>query len=209
VRAALRHDLDAADTFEDDLAELVGLLDGSGPVTAHPIAPARVPVSLLATGRGLAIAARQGLPVVVGGPILAQDSIRDSLDAYRRDFRPGKQAAEPHVTISLDVTVAADDATARELALPEAWAMARSRQTGEFPPLEPVDAIRAQAWSRQVRDRVESSLDRAVAGSPATVRRMLDDLAARTGADELMASTSTYDRVALLESDRLLRDLVP
>lgn len=208
VRAALRHDLDSADTFEDDLVELVDLLDGSGPVTAHPVAPTQVPVSLLATGQGLAIAARHGLPVVVGGPILARDSITDALDAYRRDFRPSKQAADPHVTISLDVTVAADDVTARELALPEAWAMARSRQTGEFPPLEPVDAIRAQPWSRQVRDRVESSLDRAVAGSPATVRRMLDDLARRTGADELMASTSTYDREALLESDRLLRDLV-
>jgi hypothetical protein len=30
----------------------------------------------------------------------------------------------------------------------------------------------------------------------------------RTGADELLASTSTYDRDALLASDRMLRDLV-
>ncbi|MCW2789225.1 MAG: class flavin-dependent oxidoreductase, partial [Aeromicrobium sp.] len=112
------------------------------------------------------------------------------------------------VTISLDVTVAADDATARELALPEAWAMARSRQTGEFPPLEPVGAIHAQDWSTQVRQRVEKSLAGAVAGSPATVRRMLDDLAERTGADELMASTSTYDREALFASDAALRDLL-
>jgi luciferase family oxidoreductase group 1 len=209
VRAALRHDLDAVDSFEDDLAELADLLDGTGPVTPHPVAPARVPVSLLATGQGLAIAARHGLPVVVGGPILAQDSIGAALDTYRRNFQPSKQAVDPHVTISLDVTVAAHDATARELALPEAWAMARSRQTGEFPPLEPVEAIHAQDWSAQVRQRVEKSLAGAVAGSPATVRRMLDDLAERTRADELMASTSTYDREALLESDRLLRDLVP
>ncbi len=106
------------------------------------------------------------------------------------------------------MTVADDDAAARELALPEIWAMARSRQTGGFPPLESVEAIRAQPWNDQLRRRVERGLDQAVAGSPSTVRAALGDLRARTGADELMASTSTHDRDALLESDRLLRDLV-
>lgn len=208
VRVALRHDLDAPDTFEQDLEELRAMLDAAGPVTPHPVAASAVPVSLLATGRGLEIASRQGLPVVVGGPILGNDSIGEALAAYRRDFRPNKQAADSYVTISLDVTVADDDATARDLALPEAWAMARSRQTGEFPPLESVESIRAQTWSPQVTQRIEASLDRAVAGSPATVGRRLAELQARTGADELMASTSTYDREALFHSDVLLRDLV-
>nr|WP_302477541.1 LLM class flavin-dependent oxidoreductase [Aeromicrobium stalagmiti] len=208
VRAALRHDLDGPDTFEDDLDELRRLLAGEAAVTAHPVAPAPVPISLLATGRGMEIAARLGLPVVVGGPVLLEDAGVEALASYRRDFRPSKQAADPHVTISLDVTVADDDATARELALPEAWAMARSRQTGEFPPLEAVESIRAQAWTSQLRQRVEASLDAAVAGSPATVRASLDELVTRTGADELMASTSTYDREALLASDALLREIV-
>lgn len=208
VRKALRHDRDALDTFEADLAELRQLLDGDAAVTAHPAAASPIPISLLATGQGMEIAARFGLPVVVGGPILWTDAGRDALDTYRRDFRPSKQAADPYVTISLDVTVADDDATARELALPEAWAMARSRQIGEFPPLEDVQSIREQAWPPRVRGQVEKSLGQAVAGSPKTVGRMLDELAQRTGADELMASTSTYDREALLASDRALRDLV-
>jgi alkanesulfonate monooxygenase SsuD/methylene tetrahydromethanopterin reductase-like flavin-dependent oxidoreductase (luciferase family) len=59
-----------------------------------------------------------------------------------------------------------------------------------------------------VQRRVEASLERAVAGSPVTVRRRLDRLVQRTGADELLASTSTHDRDALLASDRMLRDLV-
>ena len=86
--------------------------------------------------------------------------------------------------------------------------MARSRQTGEFPPLEPVSAIRAAPWPGQLRRRVDSSLARAVAGGPATVRRALERLVERTGADELLASTSTYDREALLASDAGLRSLV-
>lgn len=207
VRAALRHDVDAPDTFEDELAELLALLDGTGDVTARP-AVEPPPVALLATGGGLSVAARFGLPVVVGGPVLWTDEGAERIAAYRRDFRPGPRGEGPHVTVSLDVLVADDDATARELALPEVWAMAESRRTGVFPPLEPVDAIRAQTWPEQVRRRVESSLASAVAGTPATVGARLDEVRRRTGADELMASSSTFDRSALLRSDALLRELV-
>ncbi len=206
VREALRHT--DADTYADDLRELVQLLAGTAAVTAHPVVDPVVPVSLLATGRGTQLAAQLGLPVVIGGPVLWGDEIGGVLADYRRHFRPSGQADAPHVTVSLDVTVADDDAAARELAMPEIWAMARSRQTGGFPPLESVEAIRAQPWNDQLRRRVERGLDQAVAGSPSTVRAALGDLRARTGADELMASTSTHDRDALLESDRLLRDLV-
>jgi luciferase family oxidoreductase group 1 len=207
VRRALRRDHEDGDTFEDDLVELRGHLEGTAGVTARPVAGRPVPMHLLATGRGLEVAARLGLPVVVGGPILDSDELPDALARYRRSFVPHEGSA-PRVTISLDVLVADDDATARELALPEAWAMALSRQSGEFPPLESVPAIRASTWSSQVRRRVEASLDRAVAGSPATVRRRLESLAERTGADELLASSSTYDRDALLASDRMLREVV-
>lgn len=210
VRRALRHEPEDSaepDTFEDDLGELRGYLEGVGPVTARPALDRAVPMHLLATGRGLAVAARLGLPVVVGGPILDGAEIGELLAGYRRGFRPHRGSA-PSVTVSLDVTVASDDAAARELALPEAWAMARSRQTGEFPPLEPAADLRSRRWSDQVRRRVEGTLDRAVVGGPETVRRALERLAARTGADELLASTSTYDRDALLASDAALRDLV-
>lgn len=207
VRRALRSDVEAASTFEADVDELRSYLEGRAPITARPAASSAVPMHLLATGAGIGLAARLGLPVVVGGPILDSDEIGDRLARYRRDFLP-HQGSSPHVTVSLDVLVADDDATARELALPEAWAMARSRQTGEFPPLESAAAIHAAAWTAQVRQRVDASLDRAVAGSPATVRRRLEQLAERTGADELLSSASTFDREALLASDGMLRDLV-
>ena len=206
VREALRDH--GPDRFEDDLRDLRAYLGGKAAVTARPPAPARIPMYVLATGRGTVIAARLGLPVVIGGPILGEARLDGVLAAYRRDFQPSPGVERPYVVVSLDVTVAHDDATARELALPEAWAMARSRQTGEFPPLEPVADIRRQAWTTQVEKRVETSLDRAVAGSPQTVRRALERLADRTGADELLASTSTYDRAALFASDEALRDLV-
>ena len=207
VREALREPPDAADRFADDVRELRDLLAGRGAVTVRP-AGGPVPVYLLATGRGVTLAAELGLPVVVGGPALWSEELPSALAVYRRDFRPSPDADAPQVLVSLDVLVADDTATARELALSEAWAMAQSRRTGVFEPLESPAAIRAQEWPEQVRRRVETSLERAVAGDAGTVRRALEQLAERTGADELLASTSTWDRDALRAADAALRALV-
>ena len=207
VRRALRRDLDAAECFAEDLEELRGYLRGTGAVTARPASERAVPLHVLATDRGVELAARLGLPVVVGGPLLGTERLGQALDRYRRDFQP-YDASAPHVTISLDVLLADDDASARRLALAEAWAMARSRQTGEFPPLEPVEDVESAPRSAQVERRIESWLTSAVTGSPATVRSRLNELVRSTGADEVMSSASTYDREALAASDAMLLELL-
>ena len=56
--------------------------------------------------------------------------------------------------------------------------------------------------------RLDAYLDAAVAGSEATVAPLLDALVERTGADELMTSTSAYNHDALLASDEAVRGLV-
>jgi luciferase family oxidoreductase group 1 len=207
VRRALRQESAPVEAFEPDLVELRSYLEGTAEVTVRPDTGRTVPMFVLATGQGLKVAARLGLPVVLGGPVLQGPDLEDLLSGYRDDFRPHR-GSTPWVAVSLDVTVADTDAEARELALPEAWAMARARQTGEFPPLETAADIRSSAWTDQVRRRVEQSLDLAVAGSPTTVTQSLNQLVARTAPDELMASTSTYDRDALFASDAALRGLV-
>lgn len=207
VRAALRQADDATDRFADDVRELRDHLGGVGPVTVRPTG-GPIPMFLLATGRGIALAAELGLPVVVGGPALWADELPSALATYRRTFVPTAEHDHPSVVVSADVHVADTAEAARELALPEAWAMALSRRTGEFPPLESPASIRAQVWPDQVRRRVETSLDRAIAGDPPTVRRTLEQLADRTGADELLASTSTWDRDALRSADTALRALL-
>ncbi|GAB3668170.1 MsnO8 family LLM class oxidoreductase [Nocardioides korecus] len=206
VRRALRRDLDAVDAFADDLVELRAHLGGRAEVTARP-ASGPVPMHVLATNRGVELAARLGLPVVVGGPLLGSSEVGEALRRYRREFRSYDDSS-PHVTISLDVLVADDDESARRLALPEAWAMARSRQTGEFPPLEPVEDVEDAPRSAQVERRIASWLSTAVTGGPATVRRRLERLVTATGADEVMSSASTHDREALFASDEMLLDLL-
>lgn len=220
VRAALREDPDGRDDFAADVAELRAYLDGTGPVTARPALPADagepgVPLWVLATGSGLDVAARLGLPVVVGGPLLDEDraeELADRLAAYRRTFVPSPRAERPRVTVSLDVLVADTAAEARDLALPEAWAMADARRTGSFGPLETVATVRARlgaaGTSQQVRDRVARGVERAVAGTEATVAARLAALTDRAGAVEVLSSASTTDRAALADSDaRLARVL--
>ena len=207
VRHALRRSDDEHDSFVDDIAEVRSYLERTSPVSARPVVQDDLPIFVLATGRGIEVAARLGLPVVLGGPVLARPDLGDLLAAYRRDFRSHRNS-RPYVTVSIDVLVADTDAEARELALPDVWAMVRSQRTGVFNWLEPVAAIRARCWDARDADRVARGLNAVTAGSPATVRRRLEALADRTGADELFNSGATYDRAALAASDASLAALL-
>lgn len=205
IRKVLRADTEDAERFADDLADLQDFLLGTGPVTVQPAPERLIPIHVLATGHGLAIAAQRGLPVVVGGPMLTGDL--SPLEAYRREFVPSAFAAQPSVTVSLDVLVADTDAEARRLAMAEAVAMADSRRTGEFPPLRAVTEM-PDGLTPRARQSAQRSLDGSVHGSPATVRRRLEDLVDRTGADEILSSASTFDRDALRASDEALAALL-
>ncbi|GIF04195.1 methylene-tetrahydromethanopterin reductase [Actinoplanes siamensis] len=200
VRRALRQtDRD----FAADLAELRGFLTGTAEITLHPRPDRDIPLYVLATGSGLTIAARLGLPVIVGGPLLRAGG-EQALADYRRAFRPSAQQPAPWVAISLDVLVADTDADAADLLLPEAWAMAQSRTTGVFPTLEPVAAARAATRTPRQQQYLEQTAAAAITGTPDRVERRLAELLDRTGAGELVAAGSTFDRDALRASDAAL-----
>lgn len=188
--------------FAEDLGELMSHLDDSGPVTAMPTSVGSPPVFVLATGAGLATAAHHGLPVVVGGPVLRGDL--EPLVQYRERYRPSRAHPDPYIIISADVMVAGTSEEARELVLPEAWAMVESRSTGVFPPLRQEPAIRLT--DRQ-QARVEDHLEQAVHGTADEVADQLTELVARTGAAEVIAFASTRDREALARSDAALASL--
>ncbi|SOC49658.1 luciferase family oxidoreductase, group 1 [Blastococcus aggregatus] len=205
VRRALR---ETERDFAADLAELRAFLTGSAEITAHPRPVGDVPMHVLATGSGLQVAAALGLPVIVGGPILGVAGDPGpglaALAGYRREFRPSEQQPEPRISVSLDVLVADTAEEAADLMLPEAWAMARSRTQGAFPPLEPVAAVRAASRTPRQQQYLEQTAAAAVAGTAAQVESRLAELLDRAGAAELVASSSTFDRDALAASDAAL-----
>lgn len=190
--------------FARDLEELVDLLAGRAAVTAMPTGAPAPPVHVLATGSGLAVAARLGLPVVVGGPVLRGDLA--PLADYRDRFVPRREGAAPRVTVSVDVLVAETRARARDLVLPEAWAMVESRTTGAFPPLRPEPALRLTARQQA---RVDEHVAGVVHGTPDDVAEQLTAIIERTGADAVLAFSSTHDRTALRDSDAALATLHP
>ncbi|MER6782660.1 MULTISPECIES: LLM class flavin-dependent oxidoreductase [unclassified Streptomyces] len=209
IRRALGRDTGDADRFEEQLTELLGWLDGTQrahpEVHAHPAEGLRIPAYVLATGEGAGIAARAGLPLVVGD-LRARDRITEVIERYRAQFRPSAAGSRPYVVVSGTVAVADTAGAARRILVPEAWSLAYSRTRGSFPPLRPAEEVEALAMTPKERELYESGLAGHIHGTREQVAEQLAEVAARTGADELLVTTSTYDRTALLDSlERLAR----
>lgn len=210
VRKALGRGKDAADGFEEQIAELLGWFTGGSPahpgVHAWPAEGLRPAPFVLATGSGAQIAARLGLPLVVAA-VRGEEAMLKAVAGYRAAFRPSPWAAAPHVTLSGTVALAPTAAEAHRLLLSEAWSTAYSRTHGVFPPLLPPEAIEAHPMAPAERDRFTAALAGHLAGTPEQVAPALTSLLERSRADEFLVTTSTYDRRRLLDSHRLLASL--
>ncbi|MEV4441869.1 MsnO8 family LLM class oxidoreductase [Streptomyces sp. NPDC049577] len=212
IRRALGTEKDAMGDFAAQLAELEAYFTG-GPARPHPGVHARpaeglrVPAFVLANEGGADIAARAGAALVIGG-LRGEDAQLAAVERYRTGFRPSARREHPYVVVAGTVAVAGTTEEARRLLLPEAWSLARSRTHGDFPPLVPAEEIEALARTGAMTSReqefYEAGLRGHVHGTEDEVAAALDALIDRTGADELLVTTSTYDREALLDSYRRL-----
>jgi luciferase family oxidoreductase group 1 len=208
VRKALGRGKDDAEDFEAQLGELLGWFRGTSPTGVHarPAEGLSVPAFVLAMGEGAAIAARAGLPMVIGD-LRNRAKMQRGIDHYRAHFQPSPWASEPYVVISGTVAVAATPEEARRLLVPEAWSMAYSRTHGTFPPLPPAERVEALTMTAKERGFYESGLAGHIAGTEEQVADELETVLKETGAQEVLVTTSTYDRSALLESYRRLAKL--
>ncbi|MFD3873362.1 LLM class flavin-dependent oxidoreductase [Streptomyces sp. NPDC058623] len=203
IRRALGRDTTDADRFEEQLAELLGWIDGTQrahpEVHARPAEGLRIPAFVLATGEGAGIAARAGLPMVAGD-LRRRERLVETVERYREEFRPSALGGEPYVVVSGTVAVAATEEAARRVLLPEAWAVAHSRTRGSFPPLRPAEEVEALEMTPKERELYEGALVGHIAGTEEQVAAELTLVAEQTGADELLVTTSTHDRTALLDT---------
>ncbi|MFF9868939.1 MsnO8 family LLM class oxidoreductase [Streptomyces sp. NPDC013953] len=217
VRRALGRGKEDADDFAGQLDELLGWFRGAGDRAAQPSGartppprvralPAdglRVPPYVLATGGGADIAAAAGLPLVIGD-LKGRSEVLAAIDRYRAAFRPSEWSGEPYVVVAGTVAVAGTEEEAARLLVPEAWALAYSRTRGDFPPLAPPERIAGLAMTAKQRELYESGLRGHVHGTEEQVRDALEEVVKETAADEILVTTSTYDRAALLDSHRRL-----
>ncbi|MFF0270539.1 LLM class flavin-dependent oxidoreductase [Kribbella sp. NPDC004536] len=200
VRRALGVEKDAADDFTTQVQELLGYLSGTSDVHARPGEGLHIPPFILAVGEGAAIAATLGLPVVLAA---RPDSV-SLLEEYRSTFKPSAWAPEPYVILAVTAAVADSTEAARQLLLPEAWASAYSRTRGVFPPLQA--DVPAELTARE-QEYFSNALSGQIYGTSSEVEETLSDLVRRTAADELLITTNTFDRAALLANYEALAKL--
>ncbi|MEU4093680.1 LLM class flavin-dependent oxidoreductase [Streptomyces sp. NPDC026673] len=200
---------DYGEQVDDILALLRGTYRSPEGVEAHtvPGEGADVQVWILGSsgGQSAEVAGRNGLRFAANYHV-SPGTVLEAADGYRAAFQPGGVLDKPYVSVSADVVVARDDATARELATGYA-AWVRSIRTAEgaieFPTPE---QARGHAWTDEDRALVADRVETQFVGSPRRVADRLEQLQEATGADELIVTTITHDHADRVRSYRLLAE---
>ena len=202
VSRALRRDPTAADTFPQDVAELLAYFRPAAPgqfVRAVPGTGLDIPVWILGSSLyGAQLAATLGLPYAFASHF-APRLLAPAVETYRADFTPSERLAQPYVMLGVNVFAAPTDVEARRLftSLQQAFVNLRRGRPGPLPPpladfdeqLTPMDRL-----------GIAEMLSCSLVGSPETVERGLAALIAATGADELMVTSQIFDHRARLRS---------
>ena len=197
---ALRRKLDAdVDEFPQDVLELMEYFrpaQPGQPVLAVPGAGLEVPIWILGSSLyGARLAALLGLPYAFASHF-APAELMNAIELYRAQFRPSAQLARPYLMLGVNVIAAESDQEAARLAtsLEQAIVNLRSGRPGCLPPPS------NRRWAAGERAILDQVLACSAVGSPATVKRWLNDFIARTGADELIIASQIFDHAARLRS---------
>jgi len=198
---ALRRNLGSSgDSFPQDVLELQSFFAGTTlGIQAVPGTGLNIPLYLLGSSDFSArLAAELGLPFAFASHF-APELLDVALHLYRRDFKPAAALKEPYVIIGAGVFAAETDAEARRLftsAQLQFLSLIRGRP-GKLPsPVDSIDELCSPAERAAIDERTRC----AAIGSPETVRRRLQELLERTGADEIIATGQIYDHAARLRS---------
>ncbi len=198
---------DYGEQVDDVLALLRGSYCAADGTQAHPVPGehADVQVWILGSsgGQSAEVAGRNGLRFAANYHV-SPATVLEAADAYRASFRPSAELARPYVSVSADVVVAPDEATARELAAGYGlWV--RSIRTGEGAIEFPTPAqARSHAWTDEDRALVADRTDTQFVGTAAQVSDQLERLRDATGADELIITTITHEHADRVRSYQLL-----
>lgn len=187
-----------ADTYRSDDGEEAHVVPGGG-------ADLQVWILGSSGGESAAVAGARGLRFAANYHV-APATVLAATEAYRAAFRPSAELDRPYVSVSADVVVADDEATARDLAAGYGlWV--RSIRTAEGAIQFPTpDEARAHTWTDADRELVTDRLETQFVGSAAQVADQLERLRDATEADELIITTITHDHQDRVRSYRLLAE---
>jgi luciferase family oxidoreductase group 1 len=202
---ALRRYYEGAETFPNDVQELLAFFEPAAPgqtVRAVPGAGVDVPVWLLGSSLFSAqLAAALGLPFAFASHF-APDAMDEALKLYRRDFHPSERLGKPYAMLCINVVVSESDREAQRLftTQQQSFTNLRRGRPGLIPP--PIDDIES-FWTPAEKHMVEHALACAVVGAPDTVREGLAAFIDRHRPDELMLTANVFDHAARKRSFEL------
>jgi len=207
---ALRRDPMSAESFPHDVLELQSYLEPAEPgqrVQAVPGAGSRVPLWILGSSTfGAALAAELGLPYAFASHF-APASLQTALEVYRARFKPSAQLDAPYAMVGVNIIAAETDDEARRLATTQQMSFAdllRGARGLSKPPIDDIEAY----WSAAEKAQASQMLAVSIYGSRDTVRQGIDQLLARTRADELIIVSDVFDHDARLRSYELIAEAV-
>lgn len=204
---ALRRSAGDAESFPQDVQELQGYLTGNTlipGVNATPGKGTNVPLTILGSSLfGAKLAAALGLPYSFASHF-APNALHDAVAAYRREFVPSQQLAEPYVIAGVNVIAAPTARVAHE----QFEAAKRARVSLLFSGAkrvftdEEADMILSSPQGQHVMNMVKYS----AIGTPQEVREYLHGFAAHAGADELIVAFQSPQIEDQLTSATLLAE---
>jgi luciferase family oxidoreductase group 1 len=207
---ALRRSPLAAEQFPCAVVELMHYFRPAGSVHGVRAVPGEgleVPIWILGSSLfGAQLAAELGLPFAFASHF-APAALDQALALYRERFRPSQQLERPYAMLGVNVFAAESDEEGRRLftSLQQAFVNLRRGRPGKLPP--PDEGFPERLSPVEAR-MIEEMLAYTVAGSAETVRRGLEAIVARTGADELMLTSQIYDHAARLGSYEIAAEAV-
>lgn len=202
ARALRRTLIGGEERFPQDVMELLRFIAPAEPgqaVRAVPGAGADLEAWILGSSTfGAQLAAILGLPYAFASHFAPAEMIR-AAEMYRAQFQPSERLAKPYLLFGLNVVAAETDEGARFLSssIMQAFLALRAGRPGPLPP--PVADLETRIDS-EAHARLGGVLAEAIVGSPATVEARLADFVRRTGADEVMVTSSIFDHTARLRS---------
>ncbi|MEU2348161.1 LLM class flavin-dependent oxidoreductase [Modestobacter sp. NPDC049651] len=203
---ALRRDPGSADTFPQDVLELQGYLTGHSRVPGVDAIPGKgtdVPLFVLGSSMfGAHLAAALGLPYAFASHFAPQ-MLEAAVAAYRREFKPSEQLAEPYVIAGVNA-IAADTA---EEAQQNLLAVRRTLATGLFGRGRSFTDEEADLLLEQgAGQHVSGMLTHTAVGTTAEVRHVLEQFAKQADADELIVAHQAPTTEARLRSVEIVAE---
>jgi alkanesulfonate monooxygenase SsuD/methylene tetrahydromethanopterin reductase-like flavin-dependent oxidoreductase (luciferase family) len=200
---------DYAEELDDILALLAGTYRTAEGAEAHvvPGEGAAVEIWVLGSsaGQSATAAGERGLRFAANYHV-SPATVLEAVEGYRAAFKPSDVLDEPYISVSADVVVAKDDATARELAAGYGlWVRSIRRGLGAIQFPTPEEA-RRHVWDDDDRAIVQDRIETQFVGSAAHVADQLEQLRDATGANELLVTTITHDHVDRVRSFELLAE---